>query len=300
MYKEQWFEVTQRLSRSGQPFVLITLIGARGSTPRDSGTKMVVSADATFDTIGGGHLEFKATAMAREMLARRDYSQRMEHFPLGASLGQCCGGSATVLFEAFAPCPTQIALFGAGHVAKALVTILADLPVQVTWIDSREELFPGTLPANTQKRVDAYPCDVIDDLPDNLYYLILTHNHQLDYELAEKILRQDRFAYLGLIGSATKWARFRQRFDYRGVASSQVERVSCPVGLSAVPGKQPMEVAVSIAAELIGLYHTSESPTQQGVAWKDIKSWAADQAEPRDASDTDASTSTQTSSGETL
>jgi xanthine dehydrogenase accessory factor len=278
--KPDWFEVVSQLKKQGEGFVLITILGVLGSAPRDSGTKMVVSTDDLFGTIGGGHLEFKSIAIAHKLLSQQKESQHIEHFSLGASLGQCCGGSTSVLFECFAACQTQIMLFGAGHVGKALTTILADLPCQVKWVDSRHEQFPGHSASNITMITSESPVDEIAKMPPGSYYLVMTHNHQLDFELCQALLKRDDFAFAGLIGSQTKWKRFQQRLGHRDFAAQQINQLTCPVGNSSVPGKRPMEVAVSIAAQLIALYQGSTgykqnkdklASTKQGIPWRELK-----------------------------
>ncbi|WP_284382587.1 xanthine dehydrogenase accessory protein XdhC [Litoribrevibacter albus] len=272
----KWFDAIQHCQQSGVAYALITVLGCTGSTPRDQGSKMVITGDATFDTIGGGHLEFVVTNKAREMIAEGRSVQEIQHFPLGASLGQCCGGSATVLVETFAGCQFNIGLFGAGHVAKSLVSILSGLPCKVTWVDSREEEFPASVPANVSKVVTDDPCGEIATLPEGADVLILTHNHQLDYELCVAALKRlqagNALRHVGLIGSDTKAQRFVKRLEHRGFSLDEINQIKCPVGLSEVPGKLPMEVAVSIAGELIAIENDGKVTQQKrGLAWKDIK-----------------------------
>lgn len=275
--RQSWSEAVSSLKIKGEAFVLLTIIGVHGSAPRNSGTKMVVSTNSTYDTIGGGHLEFKSIAIAQQLLADEDKNQHIEHFSLGASLGQCCGGDCSVLFESFAACKTQIMLFGAGHVGKALTTILAELPCQLKWVDNRREQFPvemlANAPANIECIVSDNPVDEIASMPVGSFFIIMTHNHQLDFELCQALLKRGDFAYAGLIGSETKWKRFQHRLKHREFSKQAIEQLTCPIGLSAVPGKRPMEVAVSIAAEIIGLYQKDDnaghqSTTAQGISFK--------------------------------
>jgi xanthine dehydrogenase accessory factor len=272
-----WIEATQESEQRGEPYVLLTLLGSRGSTPRDSGTKMLVTADTTRCTIGGGHLEYRAIEIAREMLASADAQQRIENFPLGARLGQCCGGSTSVLFESFPGSRVNIMLFGAGHVGQALVTILGQLPCRVQWVDSREEQFPGVLPANVRSLVSDSPQDEVAGMPPGSYYIVMTHNHPLDFAITEAVIRRRDARYMGLIGSDTKWKRFRMRFEHRDYAAADIAAVRCPVGLAAVPGKLPMEVATSIAAEIIAQYQGDlpAAATQRGVGWRELKKGVA-------------------------
>ena len=233
---------------------------------------MVITGESTFDTIGGGHLEFVVTNKAREMVSENKSVQEIQHFPLGASLGQCCGGSATVLMETFAGCDFHIGVFGAGHVAKALINILSGLPCKVTWVDQREAEFPELIPANVTKVVSDQPIYELERLPTGADALILTHNHQLDYELCLSAIKHGNLRHVGLIGSLTKAERFVKRMQHRGVDQTDIDRITCPVGLSEVPGKLPMEVAVSIAGELIAIENQGkETAVRRGLAWKDIK-----------------------------
>lgn len=268
-----WIDAVAQLQQRGDAYVLITLLGARGSTPRDSGTKMVVAADTSFGTIGGGHLEHKAMAIAARMLAAKDEKQRIEHFPLGPSLGQCCGGSTTVLFESFPANSFNIALFGAGHVGRALAGILSQLPCRLHWIDSRDNQHPPQLAGNVQALVSDCAADEVSNMPAGSYYLIMTHNHQLDFAILEAVLRRGDAQYVGLIGSVTKWRRFQMRLEHKGYQQNAYSQVRCPVGLASVPGKRPIEVAVSVAGEIIAEQHAMQQtkPVQQGASWRELK-----------------------------
>lgn len=252
-----WLSALADLQAQDEPCVLVTIIEERGSTPRNAGSKMVVSAGKIYDTIGGGHLEYKAMEIAREMLASGSQGTRLERFSLGASLGQCCGGVNVLLFEPMGRPQAQIAVFGAGHVGRALVPLLASLPCRVRWIDARESEFPDPLPVGVMKIVNEEPLDEVAGLPVGSYCIVMTHNHQLDLELSAAILKRGDFAYFGLIGSKTKRARFEHRLRDRGYDAAQLQRMRCPMGLAEVKGKLPMEIAVSIAAEVIATYNAS-------------------------------------------
>ncbi|WOH36052.1 xanthine dehydrogenase accessory protein XdhC [Thalassotalea fonticola] len=287
-----WNSASYQFSKQGRAYVLVTLVGVSGSTPRNSGTKMVITEDDIFDTIGGGHLEHKTIKYAKTMLASGKNAQHLEHFQLGSNLGQCCGGNATVLFECFAAVGVNIMLFGAGHVGKALMPILAQLPCQVTWVDSREEQFPANIDSyhNVHKVVSDEPELEVKSMPVNSYYIVMTHNHQMDFDISQAILKRGDFAYFGLIASDTKKRRFEQRFKHREIDPQQVARMNCPIGLEQVGGKLPMEVAVSIAGEVIHHYQSemqqaetqaaniiNKQPSkkrpvsQQGIHWQEFK-----------------------------
>ena len=252
-----WIDALADLQNQGEPCVLVTIIEELGSTPRNAGSKMVISANQSFDTIGGGHLEYKAMKIAREMLASGKQDTHLERFSLGASLGQCCGGATVLLFEPMGQVQAQIAVFGAGHVGRALVPLLASLPCRVRWIDSREDEFPEQIPHGVRKIVSEEPVDEIDDLPAGSYYIVMTHNHQLDLELTAAILKRNDFAYFGLIGSKTKRVKFEHRLRDRGFDNSVVQRMRCPMGIGEVKGKLPVEIAISIAGEIIATYNAN-------------------------------------------
>jgi xanthine dehydrogenase accessory factor len=254
-HMNNWISALADLQHQGEACVLVTIIEERGSTPRNAGSKMVVSAERIFDTIGGGHLEFKAMEIARDMLASGSQHTRLERFSLGASLGQCCGGVNVLLFEPMGQPQAHIAVFGAGHVGRALVPLLASLPCRVRWIDSREAEFPAHLPEGVTQVLTEDVIEEVDNLPAGSYCIVMTHNHQLDLELAAAVLKRGDFGYFGLIGSKTKRVKFEHRLRDRGFDAAALQRMRCPMGLTEVKGKLPMEIAVSIAGEVIATYN---------------------------------------------
>jgi xanthine dehydrogenase accessory factor len=253
-----WLAALTELAAADRPAVLVTVLHASGSTPREAGTKMVVSAEALHGTIGGGHLELAAIETARELLAAASTesvpaSPLVREFQLGPSLGQCCGGVTTVLFETILPVSWHVALFGAGHVGKALVKVLADLRCRVSWIDARESEFPEALPPGVRRIVTDAPEDAVADLPARSDVLVMTHSHQLDFQVVEAALRRHDLAYVGLIGSRTKRARFVSRLASRGQSEQDIARLTCPIGVPGVGGKHPAEIAIAVAAQLLQL-----------------------------------------------
>ncbi len=261
-----WIETVHQLNRLGEAYVIVTVLDARGSTPRDSGTKMVVAREKNYGTIGGGHLEFQAIGFASHMLHEGRERQHVETFALGPALGQCCGGNVTLLFECFSGNDFNIMLFGAGHVGTALVDILKQLPCRLHWIDSRDNQHSAsdTLPANVTAIVSEYPADEVATMPPGAYYLILTYDHQMDFDILETVLKRRDALYVGLIGSTTKWKRFTSRLAHKGYDEKFYQQVRCPVGLDSVPGKHPIEVAVSVAAEVIGVRHSKDAQRGSG------------------------------------
>ena len=254
MFKDNWIQILAELERKGEPCVLVTVVEHKGSTPRDSGTKMLVTEQGCYATIGGGHLEYKALKLARDMLLSGEQQMKVERFNLGASLGQCCGGMASIMLEPVVQARHHLVLFGAGHVAKALVHILATLPFRITWIDERESEFPLEQIANVTQVVSDDSVGEIASQPANSFYLVMTHNHQLDLELCANILKRQDARYFGVIGSKTKRKRFDYKLKERGFSEANLTQMICPIGLSEVSGKHPAEIAVSVAGELIREY----------------------------------------------
>lgn len=269
-----WYCAVEACKRSGQPWVMATVLQAKGSTPRNAGTKMLITAERNFDTIGGGRLEYEVIDRARKMLRTGEASQHIERFPLAMKTNQCCGGSVSILFESFSQPKTTINLFGAGHVAKALTKILADLDVHVHWIDNRAEEFPESVAANTRICLEEDPVDFVRKMGTGEFAVILTHQHSLDYQLLEALLDRKDCAFIGLIGSQTKAARFRKRLHSASFSQEEIESYYCPIGLEQVSGKEPMEVAVSIAGQIIEQYQkksAAETHEQQQISWQEMK-----------------------------
>ncbi|MES2103958.1 MAG: xanthine dehydrogenase accessory protein XdhC [Pseudomonadota bacterium] len=271
-----WYSALVQLPRERHA-VLVSIIDAAGSTPRTTGSRMLVTPDTQFDTIGGGHLEWKALAMARLWLAepRTDHpvaTARTERLALGPSLGQCCGGVVQIALErldqlsdaefaeklqqyqASQPKLPHLYLFGAGHVGAALVQVLSQVPCRISWVDERDHLFPGYLPANVSTEDTDVPEAVIAAAEAGSYFLVMTHHHGLDLRLSEHILRRDDAAWFGLIGSQTKRVNFERRLQERGIAAEKMPQMVCPIGVPGITGKEPGVIAVAVAAQLLQLW----------------------------------------------
>jgi xanthine dehydrogenase accessory factor len=248
---------------ASQPAWLVSVAATQGSVPRETGTRMLVSATAVVGTVGGGHLEQQAIAMAREALQRSPTPPAFEWaVKLGPTLGQCCGGTLTLRFQPLtegslagwhqaAPRFT-LQLYGAGHVGRAIVHLLAQIPCQVQWVDERESEFPpGPWPAHIEKRcVEPVEAEVAQAAPGS-HFLVLTHSHDLDLALARAILKRGDFAWFGLIGSATKRARFRSRLAHQGFDEALLDRMVCPIGLPGISGKEPGVITASVVAQML-------------------------------------------------
>ena len=246
--------------------VLVTVVSTQGSVPRKAGTRMLVFAQGEQGTIGGGHLEFQALAHARRMLVQKTSQDHLRQV-LGPSLGQCCGGAVELDFEsvgasdltrldqALRPARTPLALFGGGHVGKALVQTLAPLPFAVRWIDSRDEIFPTDVPSDVACEHSNPVQAAVADLAPGSRVLIMSFSHAEDLDVViaclQRLREQDDLPFVGLIGSQTKWATFRHRLEARGFAADEIARITCPIGVPGVPGKEPEVIAVAVAAQLL-------------------------------------------------
>jgi xanthine dehydrogenase accessory factor len=231
----------------------MTVMEAKGSTPREAGAKMVVTADGQFGTIGGGNLEFEAITEARKLLENAAPASAVKDYPLGPKLAQCCGGAVSVLLESFIPTGKKLFLFGAGHVGREVVAVLSALPIDIIWVDSRVDEFPAQIPPCCTPVITSSPLSETGKIDENAYVLVMTHSHDLDYDIVRSVIQQGRYAYLGLIGSATKRARFEKRLMVDGAAQDDLARLICPIGIGGVTGKHPREIAIAVAAELLSL-----------------------------------------------
>jgi len=256
-----WLARLAALEEAGEPAVLVTLIAARGSTPREAGCKMVVAASGQEGTIGGGNLEYQATRIARDLLTSGACEPSVRDFPLGPALGQCCGGAASVLFEPIRPVAWRLALFGAGHVGSALVRLLRELPCRVDWFDGRADAFPEAPPANVRAHAADDPAALVGGLTAGSRVLVMTHDHALDFAIVAAALARDDLPFVGVIGSETKRARFAHRLARAGVDRATIDRLICPIGLPGVGGKRAAEIAVSIAAQLLALHDVTRTET---------------------------------------
>ena len=246
--------------------ILITVQAARGSVPREKGTWMAVFGQGSVGTIGGGHLEFSAMAEARQRLLQ-SVGEPVLRYALGPALGQCCGGEVHLRFERvsaadIAALPARlavtrypVALFGGGHVGHALVRVLARLPLQVSWIDSRDEIFPADLPPHISCEHSDPVQAAVSALVSGSRVLIMSFSHAQDLDVVAACLTRQRqqadLPYVGLIGSQTKWATFRHRLEARGFTPQELAHVTCPIGVPGISGKEPEVIAVAVAAQIL-------------------------------------------------
>ncbi|MDZ4656362.1 MAG: xanthine dehydrogenase accessory protein XdhC [Bythopirellula sp.] len=244
------------LARSGVPFVSVTMVEAVGSTPQDTGSKMLVtSAGLHSGTVGGGKVEFKAIQHAQAMLTQRDAAataHQLVEWNLQRDVGMTCGGVVKLFFEAYNHCDWRVVIFGAGHVASAVVQCLGQLDCQTMCIDSREEWL-AKIPDGERLvkiHVDDLPGQVAA-LPSDAFVLCMTMGHATDRPVLAEIFRQGRtFPYLGVIGSKAKRSVLVRELVEAGIEKTQAAAFHCPIGLP-IGTNQPGEIAVSVVAQLI-------------------------------------------------
>jgi xanthine dehydrogenase accessory factor len=246
--------------------VLVRVDKTEGSVPRECGAWMAVFRDTLVGTIGGGQLELQAIAEARRRLSQTS-GDPVLRYPLGPGLGQCCGGVVHLRFERITSTDAAslaqrlqagsapVALFGGGHVGKALVNVLGTLPFAVTWIDSRDEIFPQQVPDNVTCEHSDPVQAAVADLASGSRVLIMSFSHAEDLDVVAACLKRLReradLPYVGLIGSKTKWATFRHRLRDRGFGDEELARITCPIGVPGIAGKEPEVIAVAVAAQLL-------------------------------------------------
>ena len=325
----EWMRSVCELGAAREPVVVVTVVDARGSSPSETGAKMLVTANSTLGTIGGGRLEYRCTALARELFGP-GANARLDRFPLNESVGQFCGGVVDVLFEPMnggipdwlrdlthvrsrggsaVVCthlgdPTKkivvtelgayrhsgesedsvvdrarrnlgshreaqrvdawflervgctgfnVAVFGAGHVGSAVVRSLCALDCEIRWIDARPGMF-GEMPRNLRAVQCGQPAAEVDRMPPGSCYLVMTHDHDLDFDICQRVLERGDAAYCGMIGSRSKRRRFVERYRVNGLEPEVISQLVCPIGIGAIRGKKPAEIAISVSAQVLHAY----------------------------------------------
>jgi xanthine dehydrogenase accessory factor len=248
-----FFQAEADLVHSGTPFVAVTVVDTLGSTPQDKGSKMLVTHEGrVFGTVGGGKVEVRAIQEAKNLL-EDDQAPKTRFFQwsLEKDIGMTCGGIVRVYFEAFNVVRWNIVVFGAGHVAQALVDLLLKLDCRVTCIDPREEWL-ARLPESPrlQKVLEPEMPSYVAKIPEGSYVVLMTMGHTTDRPILIEILRTRKFPYLGAIGSNSKAKRLRQDVLDAGLPEELTRAFFCPVGLE-FGSNHPHEIAVSVVAQLL-------------------------------------------------
>lgn len=251
------------------PAVLVTVTQTQGSVPREAGTWMAVFESSVIGTIGGGNLEWQAIAQARAMLANPAVPTITQRHGLGPSLGQCCGGTVELRLERIAPDQhgsadwlqslqpplAPLVLFGGGHVGQAIVQLMLTLPYAITWIDSRDSVFPDGLPTRVRCEHSQPVERAVQELPAGSQVLVMSFSHAEDLDIVHQCLLRQRqqqdLPFVGLIGSQTKWAVLKRRLQARGFSEAELAHITSPIGLAGIRGKEPSVIAVAVAAQLL-------------------------------------------------
>ncbi|WP_062111038.1 xanthine dehydrogenase accessory protein XdhC [Aureimonas sp. AU40] len=263
----------------GRPAIFVRVDTARGSTPREVGAFMLVTVDDASGTVGGGALEMEAIVEARRLLAAGEARSDLA-IPLGPAIGQCCGGhvglglrrlDAALLAEMEAlearerDAWPSVFLFGAGHTGQALAQALAPLPLRTIVVDTRADRL-AALPAGPERRLRALPEAEIAGAPKGSAFVVMTHDHALDFLIAAEALRRADAAYVGMIGSATKRETFRRRLTEAG-GGALAARLTLPIGGARVRDKRPAVIAALAAAEILtAILSTAEENRCSGFA----------------------------------
>jgi xanthine dehydrogenase accessory factor len=264
-----WLAAVTALRERRTPGVLLTLAHVRGHAPRNGGAKMVVSADGTWGTVGGGNLEATAVREARKLIA--DDAREPTIFTLklsdkaSAEFGvQCCGGEVTLLLEPLPVIPS-VAIFGMGHVGLELARILSRHDLELFLIDSRADMLAddrleGITDGMARVHVHQVvaPESVLPELPAATHVLVMTHDHAEDIAICDSALRRDGLASIGLIGSSAKWTSFRKKLSAEGHSARDLARITIPIGIPGLSAKEPATIAVSVAAALLMAFEKAD------------------------------------------
>ena len=310
-------ELGLRVRRHGR-VARVMIAETSGSVPREAGTAMLVWTDGQSGTIGGGALEYGAAAAAREALERAEPASLSVRRPLGPGLGQCCGGSVTLVTEVFdarrleevragigngdhhlrhvtadngnppdairravrskpfgihhakgwvsepvATAKRPLWLYGAGHVGRAVVAVLEPTGrFDIVWVDMSPERFPEGTPESVRLLHSENPADAVRFAPPDGEHVIMTHSHAIDLDICGRLLAT-QFRSAGLIGSASKWARFRRRLAEAGFGEELIDRIRCPIGMPEL-GKHPHAIAIGLACSLLGQGVADQMPAEFG------------------------------------
>ncbi len=244
--------------------VFVEVTEAKGSTPREAGAWMLVAPHDTIGTIGGGQLEFLAIKRARDALASGEAAAALD-IPLGPEIGQCCGGRVAIGMRTVNPDVAQdvrvraeaeylrrphVYVFGAGHVGNALGQALSLLPFRTLLADNRAAEI-AKVPGGVEARHVPMQEALVRDAPRDSCFVVMTHDHGLDFLIASEALSRGDAAYVGMIGSKTKKATFRSWLSDMGQDTGLLEGLTMPIGGADVDDKRPEIIAALTAAEIV-------------------------------------------------
>ena len=262
-----WLDALTHSRANNLSCVVVMITDVTGSAPRSVGTRMVITADHTYDTIGGGALEMEGISHARALLNCHEHKDSANDListrciNLGAELSQCCGGKVSLQFDCHFANDFILHVFGAGHVAQEVVRLALRLPcitvvhdVRADWLSQVDDLLSAESSATTAvttRLIDTGVFPYIEKLQPLAYYLVMTHSHEMDMEVVEAVLSRADAAYCGLIASRSKAAKFRNRLKRKGFNTTETERLTAPLGQGVKTGNTPMEVAVAGVGDVL-------------------------------------------------
>ena len=237
----RWLELAKEFDARGEDWV--RLVTAQQSSDEPNSDFLILARDRVHDALP-------------ERVAPGDLHKAAESILNGENnvgLIQTRAGAHSYFIEATRKPDFQLVLFGAGHVGRAIIRVMQDLPVVIRWVDTRDDQQVSGVSDNVEFICTDTPEAEVDAAAEGCYFLVMTHDHALDQQLAEQILKRDDFAYFGLIGSASKRRLFETRMSRRGFEASHFERMTCPIGIDGIQSKQPAAIAISVAGEIMQL-----------------------------------------------
>ncbi len=238
----EWLAEAARMREAGARPVLVSRL--------DTGAKLLVTATGGHGSLGAAGLEAAAIAAAR----RSDPATRLETHD----------GVALLVDPIYAGDGIDLVLFGAGHVGAAIAKVLGSHPdLRITWVDDRAELFPEAAAANFRIIATADPAGQVMEMPGGAFVVVVSHSHALDYDIVENVLRRGDFRYCGLIGSSAKRARFEKRWRDLGLPGETLDRLVCPIGVAGISGRQPADIAIAVAAEILSVRDAGDGPGER-------------------------------------
>ncbi|MFK7890525.1 MAG: xanthine dehydrogenase accessory protein XdhC [Granulosicoccus sp.] len=271
-----WLQALSRLIRQNNPCVVILVAEVEGSAPRPAGTRMVVTDSEIYATIGGGALELEAITHARTLLLGEQQAPAVSvrQFPLGKALSQCCGGRVTLQFECYRGSDFNVHVFGAGHVAQEFSRIVSRINCRAIFHDSRNDWLEKLQHQTRQsahcmvtggdtsldlgnegvvhtRLLGADTFSVVEECEKGAYFLVMTHSHDLDFDVVEAVLSRGDSRYCGLIASPGKARSFRNRLSRKGFTETELQQLTAPLGETVQTGNAPVEVAVAAMSDVL-------------------------------------------------
>lgn len=248
-----YWDVAFELQNNAQSFVVVTVVGSRGSAPQDPGAKaIIIDSGLYWGTVGGGKVEARAILKAKEMLDLRKTDPELITWNLQKDIGMSCGGEITYLFESHHYSTWPIVIFGAGHVSQALIRVLLNLNCQITCVDSRLEWLAKLPESNNLKKIQAEdPSKIVETFYENCFFVIMTQGHAMDLPILKQLYTRFPGApFIGNIGSKIKGLKLRKELKEFGIKDELLSNFHCPVGFP-IGKNHPFEIAVSVSAQLI-------------------------------------------------